>query len=185
MSTDESFDTVVNRSAWRRWRRHTWPVALVVAVVASVAMSGAQVQGMVVFMVLLSCGGAALVMTTSDTFPVVAFVTWLVWLYAGVGLFVWSPPIGALVALAVLASTPSVRRVVTGQRQGEDVPVPDVHDLPALTDREVLIQWSRTGHALEMSTARPEHAARIVSRRADLLDEIERRGLARHCGWAA
>ena len=83
--------------------------------------------------------------------------------------------VGVALLLVLVATTPAVRRRLGGGGAAAAGP------LDALSDRDLLGRWTRSGDALERSTERPEHALRIVSRRSVLLDEIERRGLAHRC----
>jgi hypothetical protein len=162
---------------WNHWATRSAPFAAVTAVLALAVMSTAETQAMLVVVLTTGVFVTLLLMTGDEPLPLRPVLTAAIWVFGVGGLFVWTPWVGFLVGAAVLCSTPVRRavleeRIETGHSSGP---------IETLADRDLLRQWARSSCALALSADRPEHALRIVTRRAAMLEEIDRRGLMDRC----
>lgn len=161
-------------AAWEHWTRRSTPFAVVAAALATTPLSVPVLQGLLVVALAVGTFAALVLLSTEERLPVRRLVVAVLWGYAALALLTWHVGVGLLLVLVVLATTPRVRSALGA---GEMTAGP----LSTLSDRELLSRWSSSGDALQRSTERPDHALRIVGRREQLLEELDRRGLAHRC----
>jgi hypothetical protein len=152
--------------AWARWRRAWLPVFLVAAswTVLRCPLSG--VIGLLAFLCFWMMLAVGVARDAGSPVRWSAVPITAAWLTAPAGPLVDVPSITLLLGLVMVATTPPVRAWFRPRRE---------RSLAELSDRVLEARWADSDEELR-STDDPAEALALVSRRAELLDELVRRG---------